>query len=195
MITRRQWMGLTLGAAAVGLDLKAALPVPRKAPELAVMLNSKEQLLLSSYRGKLVALEFLLTTCPHCQHCSGIIQKMYEEFGPRGFQPIGAAINDNAQMLIPEFIHKLGLTYPVGVTPREMAYEFLGYNPLDPSSGPMLMPQLVFIDRKGIVRAQYPGDDKFFAEAQETNMRNEIEALLKDNGATKSASSKKPKAK
>jgi ribosomal protein L20A (L18A) len=57
------------------------------------------------------------------------------------------------------------------------------------------MPQLVFIDRKGIVRAQYPGDDNFFKEAEETNMRNQIEALLKDAGATKSASSKKPAAK
>jgi hypothetical protein len=65
MITRRQWMGVALGTAAVGLDLEAAAPVPRKAPELTVMLNSKEQLLLSKYRGKLVALEFLLTTCPH----------------------------------------------------------------------------------------------------------------------------------
>ena len=195
MITRRQWMGVALGAAAVGLDLEAAAPVPRKAPELAVMLNSNEQLLLSAYRGKVVALEFLLTTCPHCQRCSGIIEKVYKELGPRGFQPIGAAINDNAKMLVPEFIVRLGLTYPVGVTPREMAYDFLGYNASDPSSGPLLMPQLVFIDRKGIVRAQYPGDDNFFKEAEETNMRNQIEALLKDTGAVKSASSKKSAAK
>jgi peroxiredoxin len=191
MITRRQWMGVALGAAAVGVDLEAAAPVPRKAPELAVMLNSKEQLLLSTYRGKLVALEFLLTTCPHCQRCSGIVEKMYKEFGPRGFQPIGAAINDGAEALVTGFILKLGLTYPVGVTPREMAYDFLGYNPSDPNAGPLLMPQLVFIDRKGIVRAQYPGDDNFFKEAEETNMRNQIEALLKDSGATKSASSRK----
>ena len=184
-------MGVALGTAAVGLDLEADAPVPRKAPELTVMLNSKEQLLLSKYRGKLVALEFLLTTCPHCQRCSGVIEKMYKEFGPQGFQPIGAAINDNAQALVPEFIIKLGLTYPVGVTPREMAYDFLGFNPNDPTSGPLLMPQLVFIDRKGIVRAQYPGDDNFFKEAEETNMRNQIEALLKDTGTTKNAASKK----
>ena len=191
MITRRQWMGLTLGATAVGLDLNAAAPVPRKAPELSVMLNSKEQLLLSSFRGKLVALEFVLTTCPHCQRSAGIIEKMYKEFGPRGFQPIGAAINENAQALVPEFIVKLGLTYPVGVTPREMAYDFIGYNPAGPGAGPLLMPQLLFIDRKGIVRAYFPGDDNFFKEpAAETNMRNQIEALLKDTG-TKTASTKK----
>src|SRR3974377_2117762 len=192
MITRRQWMGLTLGATAVGLDLNAAAPVPRKAPELAVMLNSKEQLLLSSFRGKVVALEFVLTTCPHLQHSAGIIERMYKEFGPRGFQPLSAAINDNAQELVPEFIMKLGLTYPVGVTPREMAYDFLEYNPNAPGATNLLLPQLVFIDRKGIIRAYYPGDDNFFKEpAAETNMRNQIEALLKDNGTTKTASAKK----
>jgi len=42
------------------------------------------------------------------------------------------------------------------------------------------MPQLVFIDRKGEIRAQYAGDDKFFAEDQEKRMREQIEALLKE---------------
>ena len=157
------------------------------------MLNSKEQLLLSSLRGKLVALEFVLTTCPHCQRSAGIIERMYKEFGPLGFQPVAAAINDNAQALVPEFIMKLGLTYPVGVTPRDMAYEFLEYNPNAPGAAPLYMPQIVFIDRKGIIRAYYPGDDGFFKEpAAETNMRNQIEALLKDTGSTKTASTKKP---
>src|ERR1039458_9001422 len=174
MITRRQWMGLTLGATAAGLDLQAAAPVPRRAPELAVMLNGNQQLLLSKYRGKLVALPALL----------GHRRDDVPEFGPRGFQPIGAAINDNAQALVPEFIRKFGLTYPVGVTPLAMAYDFLGLNIIEPSP----MPQLVFIDRKGIVRAQYAGDDDFFKEAEETNMRKQIEALLKDTGPTKSRS-------
>ena len=42
------------------------------------------------------------------------------------------------------------------------------------------MPQLVFIDRQGTIRAQYPGDDKFFADDQEKHIREQIEALLKD---------------
>jgi hypothetical protein len=182
MITRREWMNATLGAAALGLDLKASLPVPRKAPELIVILHTRMQLLLSQYRGKLVALEFLLTGCSHCQRCSGIVEKMYREFGSRGFQPIGAAINDNADALVPEFIRKFGLTYPVGVTPRAMAYEFLGLNPNEPSP----MPQLVFIDKRGIVRAYYPGSDSFFGDAEETNMRKQIAALLNSSGAAAS---------
>jgi peroxiredoxin len=184
-------MGMTLGATAAGFSLEAfTAPVPRKAPEVTIRLNSGEQLLLSSLRGKIVALEFLLTTCPHCQRCSGILQQMYGEFGPRGFQPVGAAINDNAQTLVPEFIYKLGLKYPVGVTPRDMAYEFLGYNQNDPNAGPMLMPQLVFIDRKGIVQVQYAGDNEFFKN-EEVNMRNQIEAMMKGTASVTTAGAKK----
>ena len=184
-------MGLTLGATAAGFSLEAfTAPVPRKAPEVTITMNSNEQLLLSSMKGKVVALEFLLTTCPHCQRCSSILQQMYQEFGPQGFQPLGAAINDNARALLPEFIYKQGLKYPVGVTPRDMAYEFLGYNQNDPNAGPMLMPQLVFIDRKGIVQVQYAGDAEFFKN-EEVNMKSQIEAMLKGAASAKAAVVKK----
>ena len=184
-------MGMTLGAGAAGFSLEAfTAPVPRKAPEVTITMNSGEQLLLSSLRGKVVALEFLLTTCPHCQRCSGILQQMYQEYGAKGFQPVGAAINENARTLVPEFIYKLGLKFPVGVTPHDMAYEFLGYNQNDPNAGPMLMPQLVFIDRKGIIRVQYAGDNEFFKN-EEVNMKIEIEAMLRGTVEAKTAGSKK----
>jgi len=183
-------MGLTLGASAVGFSLEASAPVPRKASEVSITLNSGEQLLLSSLRGKVIALEFLLTTCPHCQRCSSVLQQMYQQYGSRGFLPVGAAINDNARALVPEFIYKLGLKYPVGVTPHDMAYEFLGYNQNDPKAGPMLMPQLVFIDRKGYVQVQYSGDNDFFKN-EEVNMKTQIEAMLRGAVGTRAGMGRK----
>lgn len=49
-----------------------AAEVPRKAPELVVQLPEGGQKLLSDYRGKVVCVEFLFTTCPHCQHSSQV---------------------------------------------------------------------------------------------------------------------------
>jgi hypothetical protein len=46
----------------------------------------------------------------------------------------------------------------------------------------LYVPHLVFIDRKGVIRAQYPGSDKFY-ENEEANIRKEIEALLKESAA------------
>jgi hypothetical protein len=55
------------------------------------------------------------------------------------------------------------------------------------------MPILAFIDRQGIIRAQYEGDDKFFSEdQQEKNLTAKIEELLKEGapGARKSVAKK-----
>lgn len=161
-------LGLTL-APAKGAD------VPRRAPEFSVSMPSGKKLLLSSLRGKVVALEFLLTTCPGCARTSQELDKLYKDYGPRGFQPVGVAINDMAMLLVPEYVQKLRLTFPVGVGAREPVTEFLQYSTMMR----MLVPQLVIIDRKGVIRAQYAGDDDFFLDA-ETNFRSIIEKLLKE---------------
>jgi hypothetical protein len=59
------------------------------------------------------------------------------------------------------------------------------------------MPILAFIDRQGIIRAQYEGDDKFFSEDQQPkNLTDKIEELLKEGtaGAKKSVPRKTPAA-
>ncbi len=47
-----------------------------------------------------------------------------------------------------------------------------------PPMARLIMPQLVFIDRQGTIRAQYRGEDKFFGDDLEKNMREQIESLL-----------------
>lgn|GEM_PF-199147 len=165
-------------AVLLALPLSAA-QVPRPAPEFAVKLPNGEQLLLSHFRGKVVALEFLLTTCPACQDASRTLNALYKQYGPRGFQPIGVAFNDMAMMLVPDYIKNLGLTFPVGVGTRESVLDFLQHSPIMR----MLVPQLVFVDRKGIIRAQYSADDPFFLD-KEKNMRAQIEALLAEGGTS-----------
>jgi hypothetical protein len=62
----------------------------------------------------------------------------------------------------------------------------------------MMMPQLVFIDKNGVIRAQYRGDDaKFFGTpadkgaTEEKNMRAEIQKLLAPPPAAQKAPAKK----
>jgi peroxiredoxin len=152
-----------------------AADVPRQAPDTTFRTHDGSLIDLSKYKGKIVALEFLLTTCPHCQKTSQALQKMYQEYGAKGFQPVGVATNQMAHMLTAEFKQKFGITFPVGFTEHDTAVNWLQH----PVMLTMYMPQLVFIDRKGMIRAQYPGTDKFF-EDQENNMRKQIEQLLKE---------------
>jgi len=175
MMTGRS-ISLGIGLALALASLRAA-DVPRKAPELAVELVNGGQVLLSQFRGKVVLIEFVHTTCPHCQHDSLIVEKLYKELGPRGFQPIAAAFNDNAIMLVPDFVKLLGLTYPVGVAPRDTVIEYLQH----PSAEPFYVPQMVFVDRKGFIRAQHGGIDDFLKDDIEQHLRDLIEPLLKES--------------
>lgn len=175
--------------ALLALPLGAA-QVPRPAPEFVIKLPNGEQLLLSQFRGKVVALEFLLTTCPACQDASRTLEALYKQYRARGFQPIGVAFNDMAMMLVPDYIKNLGLTFPVGVGTRESVMDFLQHSPIMR----MMVPQLVFVDRKGIIRAQYGGDDPFFLD-KEKNMRVQIEALLAEPGQSGGAKSPAGKSK
>lgn len=178
-------------APALALLSLSAQEIPRKAPEIAVQLPDGQQLLLSQFKGKVVLLEFLHTTCPHCQQSSMFLERLTKEWGPRGFQPIGVAFNDNAAQLVPDFIKQMALTFPVGVpvgpNPREIVLTYLQHSMLKT----LYVPQMVFIDRKGIIRAQHGGDDDFFKDL-EVNVRNQVEALLKEPGAARKARTSAP---
>lgn len=164
---RRLLLALIAGAGAL-----AAAEVPRPAPEYAFNLPGGEQINLSRYSGKVVALEFLFTTCPHCQQTSKMIAKLQTEYGKQGFQALGVAINPNPD--VRGFVSLYGVNYPLGQATRESAFGFLQQSIIMPNFS---VPQLVFIDRKGIIRGQFGGNDAFFAN-EEPNMRAMIEKLL-----------------
>ncbi|MCC7234369.1 MAG: TlpA family protein disulfide reductase [Bryobacterales bacterium] len=178
---------------AAGLTAVAAsaMNTPQPAPPLAFRLADGKTIDLASYKGKVVALEFLLTTCPHCQRCSAIMQKLYQEFGEKQVQMLGVAVNDMAHMLIAEYSQKLNLTYPVGYGSREMSHNFLQH----PFMKTMYMPQLVIIDRKGVIRFHHPGEDQSFYANEEANMRKEIAQLLNEGAPAARPGSKKAPAK
>lgn len=167
-----------------------AAQVPRKAPEFVIHMPSGGQRLLSEFRGKVVALEFLYTTCPHCQHASVLMNRLLKEYGPRGFQPLGVAFNPMAHMLVPDFVRQFGVSYPVGYSEREPVHAFLQNNPNEA----LHVPQIVFIDRKGMIRQQsLPRGDE--TTATEANMRKMIETLLAEpSSAAKPKAPAKPKA-
>ena len=121
-----------------------------------------EHKLLSSYRGKVVMIEFLHTTCPHCQQASQVFSKLYTEYGSRGFQPLGVAWNDMANMLVPDFIKSNKVNYPIAFATREAVMDYLSMSPVVRS----VVPQIVWIDRKGMIRSQTPplGDEKMLSE-------------------------------
>ena len=173
----KRWLQVAL-LGCIAVASAAAAEVPRKAPEFTIKMPKGDPVYLSQYRGKVVALEFLFTTCPHCQHASQLMSRLQTEYGPKGFQAVGVAFNDMSHMLVPDFVRDYKVNYPVGYSSREAVYGFLQGD----SSQAIHVPQLVYIDRKGVIRHQsLPQNDG--TSASEGFMRQTIENLLKETAA------------
>ena len=150
---------------------------PRKAPELEINLPGGNNLLLSKFRGKVVALEIIQTTCPHCQAASKFMSELQNKYGSKGLQVIAAAINPNADLLVENFIKDYKVTFPVGWLNPGQAQTFMQF-----SSAYFVVPQLALVDRTGSVRFQTPAkEDPQWDELMnhETLVKN-VELLLNE---------------
>jgi thiol-disulfide isomerase/thioredoxin len=153
----------------------ANAPVPRPSPEFVVHLAAGGQVTPAQYKGKVVLLALIATTCPHCQRATQVMSGLQKEYGPRGLQVLGAAFNDMSNMLVPDFIKQFQPAFPVGYATRMDVLTYLQHSQMEQ----LYVPIFVFIDRKGIVRHQFLGDDPFH-QNQEKNMRATIEEMLKE---------------
>jgi peroxiredoxin len=150
---------------------------PRQAPEIQIQVPNGKPIQLSQYKGKPVVLAFILTTCSHCQHTTGLLVKLQNEFATKGLQVIECAVNSNADALVPDFVKTYKTNFPVGYN---FDFDFIlgPFLELPKDKSPSL-PILVFIDRKGMIRAEYQGGDDFISSPnQEQNIRAEIQKLL-----------------
>ena len=142
-----------LSIAALCSLMLAAPPVPRTADPLTIAEASGKKVPLSTYKGKVVLVQFLSTTCQHCQQAARIYSKLQNELGPNGFQAVGIAFNDevqNAPSVLHDFVKQNSLNFPVGAATRQSVLNYLGFSLMEM----VRVPQIMIIDRKGIVRVQ-----------------------------------------
>ncbi|MBV9501042.1 MAG: TlpA family protein disulfide reductase [Acidobacteriaceae bacterium] len=166
----------SLAGVVLGMSLLAADAANvRKAPELAFTIPGQGPKLLSQYRGKVVALEFIFTTCPHCQAASRLMTKLQNEYGQRGLQVLDVAVNQNADLLVENFQKDFQTSFPVGWTQASQMEAFMGFSP-----GRFVVPQLVLIDRNGYIHYQTPAteDANWDKLMKEETIRQHIDELL-----------------
>jgi peroxiredoxin len=166
----------------------AAAQIPRQAAEIefSPVTGGSGKRRLTDYRGKVVAIEFLLTGCPGCKLSARILSKLHREYAGRGFEVIGLAVDPGAQQRVPVFAAETGAMFPIAVFSDTAAREWL--------QAPLMMrmsyPQLAFVDRKGMVREHFRGEDpRMSPDVEEANIRKVVEALLAEGDAAR----KKPR--
>jgi peroxiredoxin len=181
----RAYFGLLL----LGSALAASGPtLPRLSPELSINDLSGKATMLSSFKGKVVVLEFLFVKSQHCVRVAQTLNQLQQELGPRGLQSVGIAFDaPNATVTGGEYLNamvqSLQLTYPVGYAQRAAVDAYLGRSANDMLS----IPQIVVIDRAGMIRAAT--GDKTNPSLEDVNaLRTLLEPLLKESAAPNSKS-------
>lgn len=180
--------------AALGSAAFAAGPVPRPAPAMDLVDSATgKHIVLSNYKGKVVVVQFLLTTCPHCQAFSQLLTKLQAEYGPKGFQAIGVAVNEATPEMAKDYGAQYAKGFPVGPLPESFVLPFMGISVMDRFG----LPQIAVIDRKGQIREQSVTDINSKQPLQdEAHLRALVEKLLAENvgGPSKSGAAVKQKA-
>jgi len=115
---------------------------------------------------------FMVTTCTHCQAVSRELETLYAEMKGRGLRVIGCVFDEGADPLA--FSRKQQLSYPVMSVPRTTVEQFMGIAP----GSRIGTPQLAFVDRRGMIRAQSAVAGSPLLQSPEV-LRSLITALLK----------------
>jgi hypothetical protein len=136
----------------------AAAPPPRNSPEFRIEEPSGTTTLLSSFKGKVVVMEFLFVRSQHCMRVAQMLNQLQLEMGSRGMQAVGVAFDapnaavTGGEFLIP-MVAALKLAYPVGYAGSASVDAYLERN----GNEMLSIPQLVVIDRAGMIRAATGG--------------------------------------
>jgi thiol-disulfide isomerase/thioredoxin len=173
----------------IGLFTASPLPAastPRPAPELSIQRFQAAPIPLSQFRGKVVALAFIHTTCSHCQDLTRILNVIQKDYAARNVQVVAVAFEEGVTNNYPMYLKALQPNFTTGITTEAEVKRFIKWD--DKRDGILMIPYMLFIDAGGTIRGDFNGKDGFFGESDK-RIRAELDKVLKP--AAKPAAKKK----
>ena len=132
------------------------------APDFALPQPDGPDLRLSSYRGKVVLLDFWATWCDPCREEIPHLVELQQRYGDRGLQIIGISMDDDAGPVL-TLTRKRKVNYPIVMGDQKLGTLY---------GGILGLPVTYLIDRNGMVSAKFKGESSL------VNMESKIEILL-----------------
>ncbi|MCX6628993.1 MAG: TlpA disulfide reductase family protein [Candidatus Solibacter sp.] len=129
-----------------GVALFAANPL-RRAPGFCLIDTSGQWQDLADYRGKIVVLEFMATTCPHCAAFSAVLNSLKLKYADKLAILAIANPPDNPQTMM-QFANGHKLTYPLLYDQGQVAVSYVRSSGID-------LPAVYLIDAGGLIRNQW----------------------------------------
>ena len=136
-----------------------------EAPDFTLKSVSGKKITLSSYRGKVVILDFWATWCPPCKAEIPDFIKLYSKYKKDGFQMLGISVDQGGLVDVKPFMKDYGINYPIMLATESVVREYGGIRGI---------PTTFVIDKAGRIV------DKFEGYRPSSEFKALIEKLTKE---------------
>jgi peroxiredoxin len=137
------------------------------APDFNLASLDGKNLKLSDFHGKAVLLNFWATWCEPCKIEMPWFVQLQQQYGPKGLQVLGVAMDDTDPKEINEFAHKMGVNYPIVIGKEAVGDQY---------GGIPYLPSTFYIDRDGKVV------DRVYGLVSRSEIEDDIKKALSSSG-------------
>jgi len=123
----------------------------RRAPGFSLPDLHGQQHDLQDYRGKIVIVDIIQTTCPHCQQLADVLEKVYAKYGGK-VAVLTFAIPRDTAATVSAFVKEHKITSPVLFDCGQASASYLKVTPQNPTVN---VPHLFLIDGQGMIRNDF----------------------------------------
>ncbi len=141
----------------------------RRAPGFSLMDSKFAQHDPQDYRGKVLVVDFIQTTCPVCLHLTENLVKVQQKYGDR-IGILSITTSPDSFQTGDAYVKEHHVAWPVLF---DMGQVMMSYLKITPVNLTVHFPHLFIIDKQGMIRADFEGEESV------DQISAEIEKLLK----------------
>ncbi len=130
---------------------------------------------LQDYKGKVLLIDIMTTSCPHCMLLSTTLEQVKERYGDQ-VAVLSVVLPPDNQETVAKYISKNRITVPIVCDMGQMTVSYLNAKP---DQAHMDVPHLFIIDQKGIIRNDFQYVEEQRAIFEGPGLFAEIDRLLK----------------
>ncbi len=130
---------------------------------------------LQDYRGKVLLIDIMSTTCPHCLLLSTTLEKVRDKYGDKvGILSVVLPGDNQATVAKYKLVNKI--TVPIVCDQGQMTISYMNARP---GMGHIDVPHLFIIDQAGMIRNDFSYKEDARAIFEGPGLYSEIDKLLK----------------
>jgi len=130
---------------------------------------------LQDYRGKVVLIDIMTTTCPHCQLLSSTLEKVKQKYGDK-VAILSVVVPPDNPTTVAQYKSVNHVTVPFVFDMGQMTISYLQARP---GMGHVDVPHLFLIDREGMIRNDFAYGDQSKSVFEGPGLFPEVDKLLK----------------